>query len=157
MKEFTAYEMQYTAKEVTADDIPIIPFDEKYWLQYQQIYNECFHEMRETLDIKPYDYYNDIKQEEDKFKNIFLLMHDDVIIGSVGCYGNEIDDLIVNKKYQCQGYGKKLLIWAINYIRAYSSEPVTLHVADWNKNALKLYADNGFVITKTEKIHSDLN
>jgi ribosomal protein S18 acetylase RimI-like enzyme len=29
---------------------------------------------------------------------------------------------------------------------------VTLHVADWNKNAMKLYLNNGFNIVKTEAI-----
>lgn len=155
MKEFIAYEMQYTGKEVTADDIPIMPFNEKYWIQYKEIYNECFHEMREALDIKPYDFYNDIKQAENNLKNIFLLLENNIIVGSVGCYNNEIDDLIVNKKYQRQGYGKKLLLWAVNHIRTYSSEPITLHAADWNKNALKLYTDNGFVISKLERKYAD--
>ena len=155
MNEFTVCEMQYTGKENDINDFNVISFDEKYWLQYKQIYNECFYEMREALDVKPYDFYSDIEQIKDKTENIFLFINDNIIIGSVGCYGNEIDDLIVNKKYQHNGYGKKLLLWAINYIRKYSNDPVTLHVADWNKNALKLYKDNGFVITKTEKINRD--
>lgn len=152
MKEFIAYEMQYTGKEIISEKVEVIAFDEKYWLQYKEIYNKCFYEMREALDIKPYDFYYDIEQIKDKVKNIFLLINDNIIIGSVGCYKTEIDDLIVNKKYQHKGYGRKLLLWAINYIRTYSSEPITLHVADWNKNALKLYTDNGFVISKIEKI-----
>lgn len=152
MNEFTVYEMQYAGKANEIDDINMIPFDEKYWLQYKQIYNECFYEMREALDVKPYDFYSDIEQIKDKTENIFLFINDNIIIGSVGCYGNEIDDLIVNKKYQHNGYGRKLLLWAINYIRTYSNNPITLHVADWNKNALKLYKDNGFVIIETLKI-----
>jgi len=74
------------------------------------------------------------------------------MIGSVACYGNDIDDLIVNKKFQHRGYGKKLLLWGMQHIRERNNEPITLHVAKWNNNALMLYKEAGFEITKVEKI-----
>jgi len=61
------------------------------------------------------------------------------MIGSVACYGNEIDDLIVNKIFQNRGYGKQLLLWGMNHIRQKSNEPILLHVAKWNEKALMLY------------------
>ena len=76
----------------------------------------------------------------------------DTVVGSVACYGNEIDDLIVNKTYQNNGLGRKILLWAIKNIRNNSDEPIVLHVAKWNEKALKLYLDNGFKISKIEKI-----
>ena len=51
-------------------------------------------------------------------------MSGEEIIGSVACYGNEIDDLIVNAKYQNRGYGKQLLLWGMNHIREISNEPI---------------------------------
>ena len=66
------------------------------------------------------------------------------IIGSVACYGNEIDDLIVSQEFQRQGYGKQLLLWAIWHIRERSNEPITLHVAAWNQGAIMLYEKCGF-------------
>lgn len=85
-------------------------------------------------------------------KDIFLLLQDQIIVGSVACYGNEIDDLVVNMKYQNNGVGQKLLLWAISNIRMYSECPIIIHVAKWNENALSIYQRNGFIITKTEKI-----
>ncbi len=73
------------------------------------------------------------------------------IIGSVACYGSEIDDLIVNKKFENKGYGKQLLLWGMNHIRPISNESILLHVAKWNEKALKLYKKVGFDITNTEK------
>lgn len=73
-------------------------------------------------------------------------------IGSVACYGSEIDDLIVNKKYQNKGYGKQLLLWGMNHIRQISNGPILLHVAKWNEKALKLYEKVGFNITNTERV-----
>lgn len=152
MKQIIAYEMQYTkdANTLPADNISMTPFHMKYYPQYERIYNECFYEMRKALDIRPYNVYSNAEQIKEKTNNIFLLLDQDRIIGSVGCYGAEIDDLIVNKLYQNQGYGKRLLLWAIRHIRTKSNAPVTLHVAEWNQNALKMYQACGFVITKTE-------
>ena len=153
MKSFYAYEMQYVGKEPLLEPVQITPFCEKYYFQYERIYNECFYEMREALDIKPYNFYSDIEQIRDRMANIFMLIHDETIIGSVGCYGTEIDDLIVNKEFQNRGYGKALLLWAIHHIRTYSDEPITIHVAEWNQNAISLYKRNGFVVTKKEKVN----
>ena len=153
MKSFIAYEMQYAGEQTTINEIPIIPFCKKYYSQYERIYNECFYEMRKALDIRPYSFYSDIRQIDGREANIFMLMDNETIIGSVGCYDKEIDDLIVNKKYQNRGYGKLLLLWAINHIRTYTDEPITIHAAEWNQNAIKLYMKNGFVITKKDKIN----
>ena len=151
MKSFFVYEMEYTGTVPEKAEIEMIPFHDRYYSQDERIYNECFYVMRKVLDIEPYNFLSDIRQLSDK-KNIFLLVDDEVIIGSVSCFGAEIDDLIVNKKYQGRGYGKKLLMWAIGHIREYTREPVTLRVAEWNKRAAELYLQNGFVIKSKEEI-----
>ena len=74
------------------------------------------------------------------------------IIGSVACYGNEIDDLVVNKKYQHKGYGKQLLLWGMQHIRSNNKEPIVLHVAEWNMEALTLYKKIGFEIESRERV-----
>ena len=153
MKSFFAYETQYTGGEPLMEAVPITPFSERYYSQYERIYNSCFYEMRKALDVKPYNFYSDIEQIRDKMANLFMLVHNETIIGSVGCYDTEIDDLIVNRQFQKQGYGKKLLLWAIHHIRTYTDDPITIHVAEWNQNAIKLYMKNGFVVTKKEKVN----
>ena len=77
------------------------------------------------------------------------LLHDEELLGSVALKGEEIDDLIVNPKYQRQGYGRKILLWALSHM---NSERIFLHVADWNQRAIHLYQKNGFVITKSFEI-----
>ena len=108
--------------------------------------------MRKALDRKPYNFLSNYKQIINHIDNIYLLIENDQIIGSIACYGNEVDDLIVNKKYQKKGYGKKLLLFAMNLIRKNNYNAITLHVAKWNENALKLYQNVGFVIKGTEII-----
>ena len=150
--DLIAYEMEYTDTIIEECNINCIKFEEKYFNDYMRIYNECFYNMRKALDRKPYNFLSDYKQIANHINNIYLLIENNQIIGSVACYGNEVDDLIVNKKYQNKGYGKKLLLWAMHVIRKNNYNPITLHVAKWNENALKLYQNVGFAIKGTEII-----
>lgn len=147
-----AYEMKYDKLFVEQSAIECIPFDVKYFEQYKLIYNECFYAMRKALEIEPYNFLNDYEQIREKVSDILLLVKDGEIIGSVACYGNEIDDLIVNKKFQHRGYGKQLLLWGMQQIRKKNADPITLHVAEWNQNALRLYKKVGFEVISSEKI-----
>ncbi|HIV92824.1 MAG TPA: GNAT family N-acetyltransferase [Candidatus Eisenbergiella stercoravium] len=121
--EIIAYEMNYTKAEIEKSNILCIPFEQKYFQEYMQIYNACFWEMRKFLDIRPYNFLNDYSQI-----------------------------LIVNEKFQNQGYGKQLLLWGMNHIRQSNNVPILLHVAKWNKKALSLYREVGFNITHIERI-----
>lgn len=150
--EIIAYEMRFHKDIIEQSNIFCIPFEEQYFQAYMSIYNECFFEMRKTLDIEPYNFLSDYEQIVEKIKDIYLLVENREIIGSVACYGNEIDDLVVNKKFQHKGYGKQLLLWGMQCIRKKNNEPIILHVAEWNKDALMLYKKIGFEITDVERI-----
>ena len=152
MKEIIAYEMLYNKALKYQNDIICVPFQKEYWNEYQKIYNECFYKMRKALEVEPINFYDDYSQIKDKIKDIFLYLQNGIIIGAVSCYENEIDDLIVEKSFQRQGIGQKLLFWGINHIKEQGYEEIILHVAEWNQNAVKLYLNNGFSIKKREKV-----
>ena len=144
--------MVYPHIHIENCDIVCIPFVDEYFQEYMRIYNECFFEMRKALDIEPYNFLSSFQQIADKANDIYFLMEQGEIIGSVACYGNEIDDLIVNKKFQHKGYGKQLLLWAMQHIRENNDDPIILHVAQWNHDALALYKKVGFSVSNIEKI-----
>lgn len=152
MKEIIAYEMSFDQRLEYQDDICCVPFQEQYWNAYRNIYNECFYEMRKALEVEPINFYSDYSQIKDKVNDIFLYLQNGVIAGAVSCYGNELDDLIVEKSFQGQGIGQKLLLWGMNHIKEQGYEEIILHVAEWNQNAVKLYLKNGFRIKKKEKV-----
>lgn len=152
MKEIIAYEMSFKEVLKYNDDVFCVPFQEKYWNEYMQIYNECFYEMRKDLEIEPINFYSDFSQMKDKINNTFLYLKNGAVIGAVSCYGNELDDLIVKKSFQRLGFGQKLLLWGMNYIKEQGYDEIVLHVAEWNQNAVKLYLKTGFRIKKKEKI-----
>lgn len=147
-----AYEMIYDKTEYEPTDTDCIPFDEKYISDYKTLYNKAFYPMRKALDIKPYDWYSNEDEIRAKSKDIYLYAKDGELIGSVACYGNEIDDLFVRDSKKGKGYGKTLILWAIAHIRKKNDLPITLHVAEWNQGALKLYESLGFKIKNKEKV-----
>ena len=57
-----------------------------------------------------------------------------------------------SKHFCHQGFGKALLRFAIAEVQKRKHSPITLHVADWNQNALQLYLNNDFVITESKII-----
>ena len=152
MKEIIAYEMLFDKTLEYQNDIRCVPFQEQYWNEYMKIYNECFYEMRKELEVEPINFYSDYSQIKDKVNDIFLYLQNGVIAGAVSCYGNELDDLIVEKSFQGQGIGQKLLLWGMNHIKEQGYKEITLHGAEWNQNAVKLYLKNGFCINKKEKV-----
>ena len=152
MKEIMAYEMIYNKGLKYHNDIICVSFQKEYWNEYMKIYNECFYKMRKALEVEPINFYYDYSQIKDKIKDIFLYLQNGVIAGAVSCYENEIDDLIVEKSFQGQGIGQKLLLWGMNHIKEQGYEEIILHVAEWNQNAVKLYLKNGFSIKKRERV-----
>ena len=139
-----AYEMEYRNPVSERSSVELIPYTSEYQDMYKVMYNECYHEMREALDIQPYDFIQEDSFFDSGMDEVYLLVNDREIIGSVALKSDEIDDLIVNPKYQGQGYGKQILLWALEHM---NSERIILHVADWNKRAINMYKKTGFEIT----------
>ena len=148
---FYACEMEYKGAKLQSDLQPT-PFDYSMFEEYKNIYNECFYDMRKALGVEPYNFLSSKEQLKDKTKNIYIL-YDNDLIGAVGIYGSEIDDLIVNKKHQKQGYGKQLLTFAIVKMQEQNINPIKLHVAKCNENAVKIYEKMGFECVKVEEIN----
>lgn len=157
---FLVYEMCFEKKVIPSPDIECIPFEDKvfedYQEQYKKAYNAAFHPMREALGIRPYDWFSEGGAVLKENSDIFLLINDGEFIGSVGCYGNEVDDLFVGEGYHGKGYGRKLLIWAMNSIINKGNDKIVLHVAEWNEKAVQMYLNEGFVIVRKEEMQHDL-
>ena len=144
-----AYEMTYTRPVTEKSDVVLVPYSKEYQEQYKKLYNRCYHGMREALGIKPFDFIQDDSFFAQGMENVYLLIEDGELIGSVALKGNEIDDLLVKKTYQGQGYGRQILLWALENI---GCDNIILHVAEWNARVVKLYKSVGFEITKTIEI-----
>lgn len=139
----SAFEMKYTGGKVDSC-IEVVPYDVSYAKQYIQIYNACFYDMRKEYGIRPYEFYQKESQLDNKSNNCYLYIQNGEMIGSFILNGNEIDDLIVNPRYQGCGYGRLLLCCAIAMLQEQKAFPIILHVAAKNEKAVHLYEKNGF-------------
>ena len=147
--------MRRDTKGIPAPEINCVPFVgevfDQFIEQYYYGYNNAFLPMRKALDIEPYVWFTPDRIYDRRDDEVFVLVNDNELIGSVACFGNEVDELFVSEKYLGKGYGKKLLIWAMDHIAKEGFSEITLTVAEWNQKAVKMYLDEGFKITKTEK------
>ena len=149
---FRVFELKRDNKAIPSVEICCVPFVEQYLEQYMSMYNAAFRPMREALNIRPYDWYQDGKQILEKSADIYILTVERELIGSVACYGNEIDDLFVSGSFRHKGYGKQLLIWAMDHIASCDYNEMVIHVAEWNLSAVQMYKNAGFNIVKTEDV-----
>ena len=151
MKDITLHTMEYLGDIIESDDV-LVNFSITYYDEYKRIYERCFHKMREELELYPVDACPSAEELIKQSNDIFLLLENDSIIGSVAIYGNEIDDLIVEDKHQHKGYALVLLRFAVAYMQKRNLSPIILRVTGWNKRAIEIYQKAGFMITKTEII-----
>jgi ribosomal protein S18 acetylase RimI-like enzyme len=145
--DLVAYTMQYEGPTIKSA-LALVPFEAEYYEKYRDVYHDCFYEMRKALELRPYCACDSLEQLLAKKESIFLWVADNEIVGSVAVYENEIDDLIVAKKFQNQGYGKQLLQFAIALLQERERFPIRLRVAEWNRKAVSLYEHNGFRISE---------
>ena len=150
--QIIAHTMEYQGEQISSD-LQVSNSSPNDYDEYKHVYEACFSEMRTALELTPVNCCDNEYELLQKASQIFLLKKEGVLIGSVAVYDNEIDDLIVAKEFQGQGYGKKLLLFAVSKMQKDGAASISLHVADWNKNAIQMYLNNGFVIVKTEVVN----
>lgn len=150
--QIIAHTMEYQGEQISSD-LQVSNYSPNDYDEYKRVYEACFSEMRTALELTPVNCCDNEYELLQKASQIFLLKKEGVLIGSVAVYDNEIDDLIVAKEFQGQGYGKKLLLFAVSKMQKDGAASISLHVADWNKNAIQMYLNNGFVIVKTEVVN----
>lgn len=56
MNQRLAHKMEYVNPVSERSTVSLISYTPEFKEQYKRIYNSCYHEMREALDIKPYDF-----------------------------------------------------------------------------------------------------
>lgn len=89
----------------------------------------------------------DYLRNEIKAGKQLYILSDEAYIGIVSVFKNVIENLYVHPLYHKQGYGKKLL----NYAISLCTETPKLWCLNVNKNALAFYCKNGFKSTGNKK------
>ena len=128
-------------------------YSEKYFINELEMESVLFYDLRKANNIQPFKIIESSNEEQKEIKDFFsknkdsfffLFINND-LVGSILILGNYIQCLCVNKKYQRQGYGEKLVKHAVNYIKKNNYEYVELNVMKGNIAAEKLYSKLGYV------------
>ena len=154
--DIVAYTMKYEGKSVCSELMPI-PFDEKHYNAYKEIYNDCFYKMCKALNLQPYNACASVEQLIAKKDNVFLLIVDGEVIGSVAIYGNEIDDLVVARKFQNQRCGKQLLKFAIALLQTRKADVITLASLNGTKKLFHYIKITASLFQKLKRLSYKIN
>lgn len=150
-KWFGYYEMSYCGEGYEPTDLNFINYEDKYYEKYINLMIEGFYDLRKANDIKPYECcrlsYEGRKRMNNSKDNTYILLDSkDEIISTVVVDNGVIDDLVVNKIYEGQGFGKKTTTFAINKSLEKGAKKINLDVIMWNTKAIHIYEEYGFKI-----------
>ena len=85
-----------------------------------------------------------------RYSKLFLILNGDCAVGYVFIYCHrksrkyDIGRLLIDKRFQNQGFGKQALLWAMDYLYDHHAPQVLLSVHPDNRRARKLYESVGF-------------
>lgn len=121
---------------------------------YHRTMGDAFETMRREIDVRPYNIFESgdhermevlQKQMEDMAENTYMFFHGDAWVGSAMIIGNEIDEVFVVPAEKGRGYGRRILQDCVNQIIERGYGDVFLKVVDWNKQAIEMYKQSGFM------------
>ena len=147
--DFIVHTLSYHGPVLTSALSPRTYQPEDYAI-YAARYNAAFRPMRLALGLSP-DCCASPEELASLRDHVYILEQNGQFVGSVSLFDNEIDGLIIDPAFRRQGWGERLLRFAVAALQKQNLLPV-LHVADWNQGALNLYLRNHFVITQSEWI-----
>ena len=135
----------------------IIEYQKEYEPQLISFLERCLPESHRCLDINGrHSYYLKI---EENFAGFWCMFDDSKIIGTVAVSELErkiceLKSLYLLEKYQGMGYGKKMLIYAINQAKKFGYKKMYLDSLSTSTKAIALYRRVGF--KDTEKYNSSI-
>ena len=126
--------------------VDFVQYEDKYFESYLKLVQESFYDVHVINDIKPYIATEEIvrRYKLNTKENVYLLLEDDRILASVTIGKGTIENLMVSKAAQGNGYGKKALQFAINKMLSLGFKEIRICYMEGNESAENLYLSLGF-------------
>ena len=153
-KWFIYHDMKYSGGPQPDHGLNFINYEDNYFEKYITLEGEAFYNLRRANDIKPYNCSNFSDNSRNYCLNnkehIYLHLDDeDEIISTIFVKNGVLDQIMVSKKYEGQGYGCKTTQFGINKALSEGSKNIELCALDWNKRAIYIYEALGFKVVQT--------
>ncbi|CAI8708809.1 MULTISPECIES: GNAT family N-acetyltransferase [Bacillus] len=127
-------------------DIELIKYEDRFFDQFVKMVQECYYELHEKNDIKPYLAPEDgvKKYKLNNKNNVYLVLENEQIVASVTTGEGILDNLMVVPSYQGNGYGRKALQFGMNEMLEEGYEEIRICFLEGNESAERLYTSLGF-------------
>lgn len=122
-------------------DIELIKYEDRFFDQFVKMVQECYYELYEKNDIKPYLAPEDgvKKYKLNNKNNVYLVLENEQIVASVTTGEGILDNLMVVPSYQGNGYGRKALQFGMNEMLEEGYEEIRICFLEGNESAERLY------------------
>lgn len=130
--------------------VEIRPYADEHYEGFFRVMAETFIPQRRFYDFRPHDIREFRTAEDDREKvltnkdNMFVLLEDGKLRGVLELDDNFIDSVGVDQAAKGRGYGKALMQYAVNVLRARGHQIVETSVVLGNIPAWRLYNTLGF-------------
>ncbi|WP_410984690.1 GNAT family N-acetyltransferase [Bacillus cereus] len=145
-KWWGSLELVYKGGAFPKSDIEFIKYEDRFFDQFVKMIQECYYELHEKNDIKPYlapeDGVKTYKLNNEH--NVYLMLEDEQIVASVTTGEGILDNLMVAPSHQGKGYGRKALQFGMNEMLEEGYEEIRICFLEGNESAERLYTSSGF-------------
>ncbi|MGE5580550.1 MAG: N-acetyltransferase family protein [Bacillota bacterium] len=151
------YSMDYLAYEGPAVSLPDLPsgveiafYEDRHYEEFFRVMAETFLPQRRFFDFRPHDVREFHKSEDDRKRvlanknNMLVLLEHGRLVGISELEGNFIDTVGIDLAAKGRGYGRALMLGAMNLLRARGHEVIETSVVLGNVPAWRLYNTLGF-------------
>lgn len=145
-KWWGSLEFVYKGDAFPKPDIKLIPYEDRFFEQFAKLVQECYYELHEKYDMKPYLAPKDSvkKYKLNNKNNVYLLLENEQIVASVTTGEGILENVMVDPSYQGNGYGRKALQFGMNEMLEKGYEEIRICFIEGNESAENLYTSLGF-------------
>ncbi|PFA22759.1 GNAT family N-acetyltransferase [Bacillus cereus] len=145
-KWWGSLEFVYNGGTLPKVDMEFIKYEDRFFDQFVEMVQECYYELHEKYDMKPYLAPKDSvkKYKLNNKNNVYLLLEGEQIVASVTTGEGILENVMVDPSYQGNGYGRKALQFGMNEMLEKGYEEIRICFIEGNESAENLYTSLGF-------------
>ncbi|QWG43638.1 GNAT family N-acetyltransferase [Bacillus mycoides] len=148
-------EVIYKGGSLPETDITFIKYEDRFFNQFVKMVQECYYELHEMNDMKPYLAPEDSikKYKLNNESNVYVVLKNEQLVASVTVGEGTIENLMVAQSHQGNGYGRKALQFGMNKLLEDGYEDIRLCYIEGNESAERLYNSVGFKPLRNTQVY----
>ncbi|EJQ41872.1 hypothetical protein IEE_04362 [Bacillus cereus BAG5X1-1] len=139
-------ELIYKGGSFPKTDMTFIKYEDRFFNQFVKMVQECYYELHEMNDMKPYLASEDSikKYKLNNESNVYVTLENEQLVAAITLGEGTIENLMVARSHQGNGYGRKALQFGMNKLLEDGYEDIRICYIEGNESAERLYNSVGF-------------